>query len=86
MSLIAVPLAAVLELLQPSARKSNDQIEVEAELRRMIELRKLTTFTEDALQALFEEAGQEVALRKIAAKMQETAHMQIPLANPLRYH
>lgn len=71
--MIAVPVSAILKGLAKAKGKSRDQIEVESEVRLLLSKRKLPEITEAELEALFEEAGMEVALRAVAERMKAKA-------------
>lgn len=74
--MIAVPIAKVLAMLEPTKGKSNGQIEIERELKTLLDKRKIQSVTETELEVLFEEAALECALRATVAKMRNDGKLQ----------
>lgn len=81
--MIAVPIAAVLAGLETTKGKSGKQIEIERELKTLLDRRKVQSLTEAELAGLFEEAAMEVAYRDVAAKMRREG--KIPDLAPLKH-
>lgn len=67
--MIAVSTARILKSMSNDKGKSGAQIEIERELKALIEKRGIVSLTEAELEALFEEAAMECALRDVTAKM-----------------
>lgn len=74
--MIAVPIAKVLAMLEPTKGKSLVQIEIERELKALLDKRKIQSVTEPELEALFEEAAQEVALRNVVTAMRKAGKLE----------
>jgi hypothetical protein len=74
--MIAVPVSTILDRLATTKGKSGTQIEVERELKALLDRRQLTTITETELEALFEEAAQECALRAVVSKMRREGKLE----------
>ncbi len=74
--MIAVPITKVLALLEPTKDKTGAQIEIERELKALLDKRKIQSLTEPELEALFEEAAQEVALRTVVTGMRKAGKIE----------
>lgn len=81
--MIAVPVAQILEGLTTTKGKSGTQIEIERELKALLEKRGLQSITEPEIKALFEEAAMEVALRETVTKMRKAG--KLPTLHPLKH-
>lgn len=81
--MIAVPVAAIMARLETTKGKSGAQIEVERELKAILDKRKIQSVTEDELAALFEEAAVEVAFRAVTAKMRSEG--KVPDLTPTKH-
>jgi hypothetical protein len=73
---IAVPVATILSSIETTKGKSGTQIEIERELKALLDKRKLTSITETELEKLFEEAAMECALRDTVTKMRKAGKLQ----------
>lgn len=78
--MIPVPVSALLVQLAKTKGKSPDQLEVESEVRLLLAKRALPDITEPELEALYEQAGMEVALRAVAERMKAKADAERMMA------
>lgn len=69
--MIAVSAKRILAGLAQTKGKSGTQLEIERELKALIEKRSIASLTEAELEALFEEAAMECAIKDVAAKMRK---------------
>lgn len=69
--MIAVSVTYILKGLASTKDKSGVQLEIERELKTLIKKRGIAALTETELEALFEEAAMECALRDVTAKMRK---------------